>query len=359
MRILGVALVALMITSSSSAMAGEGGVEENYSREWIGKSYGADGLPEVSAAFDALPGSHSIYGQLRIAGSFAHFEDGMDDQGSLSQDNQASILGVRGWIGNDEIKAIYNAQFGLNYDNSTVLGRRFAWVGLKHHKAGQVIVGTTSTPYKMPGVRIDPFYNTAAGRVNAVGNYGLSRFNNGFINNTLEYKTPSFGGFTVNGAVFIDDSTQDDHGANAGVAYKNGAFTGGAQYLHASAGSGLNPSKDVDMLRAHGKWTGEGWSLGGSYEHEIDKGRRDVDYVYVAGTFDPCENWTLAGSFGFESDGAAEGFGGSVGAFYELLKGVYLYGLISHVQIDDETVAAPSRTVGSVGINLAFSVGDK
>ena len=340
-------------------MAGEGGVDDIYSRDWIGKSYGENGLPRVSAAFDSLPGSHAIYGQFRIAGGYIHTEDGSDDQGTLNQANQASVLGVRGWVGNDEIKALYNAQFGLNFDNAAVLGRRFAWVGLKHHRAGQVIIGTTSTPYKLPGVRLDPFYNTQAGRVNAVASYGLSRFNNGFVNNTVGYTTPSHSGFSANGSIFIDDSTNDDHGANAGVTYAHGGFTGGVQYLHASVGSGLNGGKDVDMLRAHGKIKHDNWSLGGSYERELDKGRRDVDYFYLSGTFDPCDNWTLAGSFGYEGDGATEGLGGSVGAFYELLDGLFLYGLVSHVEIDNETMANPSRTVGSVGLNLAFSVGDK
>ena len=162
MRILISSALALTFLAASVATASDPSAHGNYTREWIGKNYGSDGLPRVSAAFDSLPGSHAVYGQVRISGGYQNLDDGTTT-GSLRQDNEASILGVRGWIGNDKMKALYNAQFFMNYDQSPIFARRLGWIGLKHEDYGQLLVGTTSTPYKIPGTRIDPFFDTPAG----------------------------------------------------------------------------------------------------------------------------------------------------------------------------------------------------
>ena len=136
---------------------------------------GLDGLPAVGALMEEMPGHHEVYGLVQVATSWegVNRDSGGSDTTSIRLDNNTSILGVRGWVGNEVLKGIYNAQFGIDYDNNPVLTRRDTYIGLKHSEWGTVVLGTTSPPYKAVAARDDPFRDTAAGFVFGAQSYAF------------------------------------------------------------------------------------------------------------------------------------------------------------------------------------------
>ncbi len=228
--------------------------------------------------------------------------------------NNASRVGLKGSVGDDGgLKGFYHIQMGLTIDKDgkngnnlqgSALTNRFAFAGVQGG-FGKVVVGRLSSPYKMAGLKTDPFYDTSAGSGNGGANFGLSGFTNGFLNNVIGYISPKLGGaFTVNAVAVLnnDDANGGTGGAddfyNLGVSYGKGPFTASVQHI-----------TEHDATRLAGTYKAGPIGVGLSLE-DVD----GTNYAYVSGTYKVAPKLTLAASFG--DNDTDNGY--SLGAFYKV-----------------------------------------
>lgn len=297
-------------------------------------------LPAVSMAETTLYGNFRwTLGQIDVSGASA--------TGDLAAVNNASRLGVKGSVGEkDGITGFWHLQMGINNDgtagtqtggfNAPVVGDRFYFAGVKGG-FGTALFGRASSPYKMAGLKLDPFYDTSAGTANGGSNYGFSSFTNGFLNNVVAYITPKIaGGLTFNAVAVIDDSTADNHAFNLGGAWSSNGITVGAQYLDADDALGTKAT------RLHAGYKAKGYGIGLNYE-DIDDGSADGgQFLNLSGTVGVGTAGTIAASYG-TVDGTmtlspnnwnSAGSGFSLGYFHNLAKKTKVGALYSTVDLD-------------------------
>jgi predicted porin len=305
----------------------------------------------------AIPGKHTVYGDLRLSLSRTETDSGSGSMETTSQDSNNSRIGMKGWYGNDEWKAIYHIELGLNQETDR-LDDHFDNV-VTRRRYGTVKYGTMSTPYKMPGYLMDPFYDTAAGPGFAGANFGLSPQTNNWVSNALTYTSPSFSGFTVNAGAFFDDADGDDHSMTGGVEYKDGPFKGGIQLLDATNETDLVTASDRRLARLYSNYTfDERLTLAGSWEKAWIDEAADINYYYGVARFALTPRVELASSVGYVDAGAGEGIGLTFGVFYKVLQKTTLYGLISNINRHAESTATPNRLVFSTGVSHKFAFGN-
>lgn len=282
------------------------------------------GIVGVLAAPAASLADTTLYGNIRW--TVGQFDAGTS---TVMAVNNASRVGLKGSIGEKGgITGIYHLQMGANADGngntgtgggSTALTDRFYFGGIKGG-FGTILYGRASSPYKMAGLKLDPFYDTSAGPLNGGSNYGFSSLTNGFFNNVLAYVSPKIGGgLTFNAVAVIDDGPTDDHAYNVGAAWSGNGITVGAQMISAEpAVFALDTA-----MRVHAGYKTAGWSAGISWEN-VDNGTVDGDFINVSGTFNVGPG-KIAASYG-TVDGSltgarnAPGAGYSVGYFHKLAK---------------------------------------
>ncbi len=317
--------------------------------------------------------TNTLYGDFR-------FSAGLIDRNATSSDgltanNNASRVGIKGSVGEGDLKAIYHFQAGAKNDgagsgtaasgNNSAFTARFYFAGIKSDTYGSVIYGRHSTPYKMSGLRVDPFYDTSAGLSNGGATYGLSGMTNGFTNNAIAYITPKlFGGFSANAAIYIDDSEANKHDANFGLQYAANGITVGAQ--HAIIGNGSKTSNSTgiansagveDATRLYASYKTGPWSIGGSYEfHNVESSTNpDVNYLYVSGSYKVMEKTKLAVSVGKVDDGVLEGVGWQGGVFYNILPKTEIYALYSGTYLDNNASGDADALIIGVSHKFALS----
>lgn len=302
----------------------------------------------------------TLYGDFRA--SVNSIDNSTD---TLSMDNNASRIGLKGAYGNDNLKGIFHLQMYVINDNvginQQVLGSRFYFAGLKG-SFGSVIVGNTSTAYKMAGVKLDPFYDTSVGTGHAGSNYGLSGLTNGFTNNTLAYTSPKLGGaFTVNAAAYLNDMEDQDY--NIGGQYSKDGITAGIQYISTNdvdAEIALART-DSTATRLYAGYKASNWSVGGSYEMiDAASDTSDDTYIHVAGTYNITPATKIAAAWGKVDDAAGAkawdqtGDGYSIGVFHNILPKTTLSAYYGSVDFDDASDSSDRKVFG-IGIKQAFS----
>lgn len=288
--------------------------------------------------------ANEVYGDIRLAITSEDAGAG-DNQKEVSN---ASRVGLKGSYEIGEgVSALYHVEAGLDADsngNDPMFTKRFAFAGLTGG-FGTALIGTASSPYKMAGLAIDPFYDTSAGMADSGANYGLSGFTNGFFDNVVAYITPSFSGLSANAVVVMDDTTGNDHHFNWGVTYTNSGVTLGAQLLDVNT-----PGSELEATRVVAGYKADMWSVGASMEQV--SAATDTNYIYVAGTYNLTPETTLKASYG---DVENEGNGYAVGVSHKLFKLTEVYVLYSDVNRD----SLSDRSALSLGISQKFSIGGK
>jgi hypothetical protein len=307
----------------------------------------------TSASLFAQAESNTVYGDFRY--SYNNLDDGTGSTTRL--DNNASRIGFKGDFGESEgIIAFYHLQAGVNVDGGgDALTQRFFFAGIKG-SFGKLTLGRTSTPYKMAGLRVDPFYDTAAGSGLGGSNYGLSGLTNGWTDNSIAYASPKVGAFSFNAGTYLDDSDADEHDTNFGFTYKQDAFTGGIQFLSvAETGVVAKSAPDSTALRMHAAYSMGAWNIGASLETIDPDGAEEQQYTYISATYKMSDKIKVSGSLGSVSDvsTALDGSGVTLGLFYQLLAKTNVYTLYSSIDPDDSSAA--DRSVFSIGISHKFS----
>ena len=281
--------------------------------------------------------SNTLYGDFRY--SISNVDD--DTDSSLGAESNASRVGLKG--SSDELDGItgfYHLQAGASIDtngNGDAITQRFFFAGFKGD-FGKVLFGRTSTPYKMAGLKVDPFYDSSAGLSAGGASYGLSGLTNGWSDNTLAY-SKKIDAFKINASVYLDDSVENSNDFNFGVTYKKDGIKAGIQYIGvgdtgviAKAGAGTR------AIRLHGKYTMDMITIAGSLE-SIDPDAGDTQrYLYLSSTYKLNEKVKLAGSYGSVDDvnDLVNGDSITLGAFYQLLKKTQVHGLVSSVSTDTD-----------------------
>lgn len=253
----------------------------------MNKSAIALAVAAALAASASVQADTTLYGSARVSVDYIDrdgFKD--DDEDGISSTfgdldgqwdvrNNSSRLGVKGSedLGGG-LSAIYQYEFGVDMtEGGNLNSNRPKLVGLKGG-FGQISMGTQWTPY----------YNVLG--VNDVFNSGLTYVEN-YIgpfrkDNSVVYKTPNWGGFSLEGmGRFNQDEGRDsfdDWQANA--LYENGPFLIGAAYIKEKggcvrgAGSGSNCAGNAkkpesgDVWGAAAAWSGEAFGASIIYEYQ-------------------------------------------------------------------------------------------
>lgn len=151
-----------------------------------------------------------------------------DDDGTWDVVNNSSRLGVRGFedLGNG-LSAIYQFEFGVDVtDGGNLESNRPKLVGLKHDQFGTLSIGTQWTPYYNVAGITDVFNS---GRTFGSTAY-LGRFRK---DNTLNYLSPNWYGFTVESMIQMDGPGGTEDGIDtwdAALRYQNGPMFAGLGY---------------------------------------------------------------------------------------------------------------------------------
>jgi len=298
-----------------------------------------------------------VYGNFRASMNFGDL-NGADN--GVSVVNNASRLGVKGASGTDSLKGIYHLQMGANNDaGGAALSSRFYFAGLKG-SFGKVIYGRLSTPYKMAGVKQDPFYDTSAGPANGGSNYGYSSLNNGFTDNTIAFYSSKIGGaISVHASASIDDAATDDHDVGFGAEFSNKMFKAGVSSLSL----GDTPLIAVNggaknAIRAYGSAKLSGITVGASFETVDFGGTTDTTFLHVNGAFKVSSATKIAAAFGSVTDGGtgagrnSTGTGFSVGAYFNVLPKTRLSAIFTSTDYDDATVT--DRSGLALGVVQSF-----
>ena len=314
----------------------------------------------LSAPLAAMADSTTLYGNLRYSVNSVDDVGGSGLDGMTATDN-VSLFGLKGSYG-EEVKAIFHLQTGANADAGTAFSQRFYYGGLEG-AFGQVRYGRMSNTYKMPGFKLDPFYNTAhiaadASFSAAGANYGLSPATNGFTDNSIEYTSPKLGDMvTVDVGIYLDDTNEDEHGTALGLDYNDGAINAGVRL--ASQGESVTiPGifADGDATRIYGGYKGAGYSVAASYEMVDTSATEDTAYLYLTGTYALNDKTDLTASIGTVDDGtpADEGTGITVAIFNTITTNTKIFALYSQASLD--ATGAEDASTFSIGAFHDFSL---
>ena len=296
-------------------------------------------------------GSNTLYGDFRY--SLNNIDAGGGS--TLSGENNASRVGLKGSTDIEEgISAFYHLQAGASIDTNgagDAITQRFFFAGVKGG-FGKIVYGRTSTPYKMAGLKLDPFYDTSAGAGLGGATYGLSGLSNGWTDNSLAY-SKKMGQLSYNGAIYMDDSAQDDHDMNIGVAFAEGSLTVGVQYLSiGDTGVVAKSTADSSAIRLHAKYGMDQWIFGGSLESINPNAGSTQSYLYLSTSYTLDDKTKLAASYGKVDDvsSTADGRSITVGAFHQVLKKTTVYALFSDVD------AGAGRSTMALGVSHKFAI---
>jgi len=144
------------------------------------------------------------------------------------EQGRANRIGVKGSedLGNG-LKAIYQVELGVNFssaDNDIPSGRnggvsiRNSFVGLAGNW-GTFLVGRHDTPLKISTGKLDLFADTMADYNGTVGFQDLR------VDNAIAYISPSWGGFSLAGALVAPGGATDGNGLNINSDGINGAWS--------------------------------------------------------------------------------------------------------------------------------------
>jgi len=309
-------------------------------------------LLSTSALSDSniLADFNTLYGDIRYS------ENRIDNSSRTTThtENNASRLGLKGHLSERYgITAFYHFETGFSIEkdkNDDRFTKRFYYAGIKGD-FGKLIYGRTSTPYKMAGLKIDPFYDTSAGIGLGGATYGLSGLTNGWSEQSLAY-SKNMDAFSFNVSAYADNTEGDSRDVNVGFAYHNDSLNVGIQYLDiGNTGVIANSTADSTATRLHAMYNIGMWNFGGSLESIDPKTGDTQEYIYLSTTYKIDDKWKVSGSYGSVDDvsNKADGESVTVGTFYQLFKRAQVYALYSDVN------AGTDRDTFSLGVSYKFS----
>ncbi len=316
----------------------------------------------------------AVFGQFRaslnqIDDEYCSAESGRcadTDFSGLSFRNNASSLGLRGRFERDGrvayLKLILRAHNDEIFNSGNVqtiiyqAGLRGPW--------GDLSYGVGSTPYKLSGQRLDPFWDTSASARGFDGpGIGLSDLTWGFSKNLLHWHSADLLGarWRADAALIIDDGNEDRHDLNLGLKYSSEVWSAGLQYLDLSA---VHPTAKAP---GEGRWW-RLWASGALGPLQLaasaeqgrneDSGREDQQHRFLALSWQASPVWRWALSLGRSGTDqpALDGRGVNLGLFYQYLDGTelqLLYSAIDRARVDADHGLIALGVVHSFGWTVA------
>ena len=292
----------------------------------------------------AGPETPIIYGNFRASANTGDLNSVGND---LDIVNNASRLGVKGnvGLGDNGLKGIYHLEMGVNFDGggTDALSKRFYFAGVQGN-FGKIIVGRLSTPYKMAGVKQDPFYDTSAGPANGGSNYGYSSLNNSFTDNSIAYYSPKIaGGFVAHALVSIDGKASDEHDIGFGVEYAKDGYKIGVAHENLGNTPVIAASGGAEnATRVYGSANFGDFGLNASFEQLNFNARGNGTFAHINGTYKLNDKFKLSASYGMV-DGAGRGSrnkagnGVNAGVFYSILEKSQISIMYTTIDYDDNT----------------------
>lgn len=310
--------------------------------------------------------SAELYGVFRYSYNRADAGDSI----YWASANNTSLLGARGEVTSGDWAAFFDLQAGVSVDaeaSGQPFTQRYYTAGFRG-PIGTLSVGRHSTAYKLPGLRVDPFYDlssvSVAGGVPTSGafggaSFGLSQLNNGWSDRAIAYTSPSWRGLVANAALYLDTEADPDYGL--GVTYRQFGLDVGIQY-HGLESDGRNWAGTAPIssaVRGHARYEGATWSVGTSYERLNARENGHQDYIYASATVDPISWMTLAGAVGHVPDqtllAPSSGTGFHGGIFVTPFTPITVHMLYSYVDVDDQT----DRGNLSLGVSYSFTISSR
>ena len=327
-------------------------------------------LSLILSPLSAFAGA-SLYGNFRY--SVGSVTDGTGYDGTLVASDNTSLFGLKGSYGEGDIKAIFHMQAQSQADaqgDKVAITQRFYFAGLKT-PMGMIKYGRMTNAYKLPGFKLDRFYNTAGINVGGSyaaggGTYGLSGATNGFTDNSIEYVSPKIADMIiVHVGMYIDDSKEVE---GAGGKGENG-MAYGIKFAQGPAELGVIMATNGDSTarvpgigagesgtRVYGSYKGEGWTLGASYEMITNGDADDLTYLYALGTYKFSPATELIVSYGMVGSGPAEGTGVTAGVQHGIADKTTLFALFSSASLAADDVAEDAPSAAVIGMFHNFSI---
>lgn len=324
----------------------------------------AAALTAFSTAAIAADASGEVYGDFRYS------IDQNDAQGApadLNFNGNNSHVGLKAAAKEGDYSVGVTYERFLGNDTATAAdGVRQSYITIGS-PFGTLDVGTAATAYKKAGEALDPFFNSGVNNGIGTGgaSFGLSGLVGdtiatanaaGFVQNQVAYTSPSFGGITVNAAMFADDATADRHDYALGLAWTAGAISVGVQSLNingaANFGTGVGTGT---ATMVHGAYTAKSWGAGAGYESLDPDGGAATDQFLLSGWYGLTDSTRVAAVYGnVDAPGAAPNDSITLGAFHNLTKSLETY-----VAVAKNTNAGVNNDVTNISVGFNFDFGMK
>ncbi len=316
----------------------------------------------MAASIGNAEAKNTLYGKFRLANTWGTAETAAGvESNSRAMNNLNSRLGFKGESANDKFTAFYHAEMKLANDGGAAPATRFFYGGLKGEKWGSVKYGQMTSPYKMPGLKMDSFYDTpshnSAGAAAAAATLGLSSLNNGWRSNQFHFTSNKYFGATFNlGTVGNENATDQTADTYAGFSYTYDMLSFGVQHLMAANGSSTGMTTDDTAMRIHAQYKADSFRLAVSSESiNDDSASETAAFLYVVGDYNVNDKSRVSFSYGTQKDdflaAGLDGNGMNFGYFFSPVANTEVYAMYSATSFDDD-----SKSTGiSVGFNHSFS----
>ncbi|MBK8185104.1 MAG: porin [Candidatus Competibacteraceae bacterium] len=293
----------------------------------------------VAAAMATIPlaaqADTILYGEAKVS------VDYVDDSGDLTDSdrdgywdvvNNGSKLGIKGFedLGSG-LQAFYQYEFSVDMtEGGNFSGLNQKFVGLAGG-FGTVTVGTQDTPYwKILNV-IDIFHSSRMFDGAVYLGAGLSAETNtngalGTLANSIDYRTPNFGGFSAEALLVLDGRINDRDGFsdsvdiwNINLKYSQGPIFAGLTYIKldgdddVNLGQGLRTNFDLDNWGLGLGYKTDQFLIGAIYEQGTFNVVNSERHTYLNGvklaTGDDAQSWMLAGQYAFGNNVVRAAYG--------------------------------------------------
>ncbi|MEG2358023.1 porin [Acinetobacter sp.] len=330
--------------------------------------------PVMASAADV-----KIYGRAHV--SLDYLDDGKDyNEVGLSSNSSRLGFKVDQKI-NDNLNVFAQIEQEINFASGSAdskgvdFSTRDTFVGLKSDTYGQARVGRFDSPFKVARGPIN-FFGDMVGDVRNVTRIGDMKFDER-NDNTIEYKSPKFGGgFNVLAAMSMNkgtdipkdaagESQKDNKAYDLALTYKAGPIDIAAAYekyednaANTTTSSGTPPvavdsSRDAFRIAGAYKITEE-FNLGAMYQiAQFDDSKRNLDaQVFgVAGEYKITPKTSVRGEYFYRDSDATDANASliGVGVEHKLDSTLRVYGNLATVLNDKNTDITPWKEGRSFG----------
>ena len=340
----------------------------------------------ATPAFAQIPEGLQIYGRVNVTAERITTDNSATRANNSNYEfvDNSSRIGFRY---NKELvpgtKAIFQIESRVNLtDGNTLLTSRDSYAGLQGDSYGTIRIGRTIGPVYYATYDYISMHNHDTGTSSDALLAGTVVGNAGFMNNTLWYTSPKFGGFTIDFAYsLLGEARGGSTGSNPNMDQPRhiglvGSYDAGPLHLALSYANTKNDS-DLDLAAGDPATPANAtaWTFGGAYDFKFmvlgalwEKAERDTltgsvdsDYWRVAVMF-PFGQHELHLNYGLvDADGDTGAKQYTVGYNYNITKLTKVYAFYTVVDNDDNgsfgfTTNTTAPSVGAKQTSFAIGI---